>query len=82
MDDQVKELQEEIVELEKKAREYEEWLLDRSESANWFEVKSCYDDVLFRIAQKKEKIKSLQNGLRVPETTSLPPRDTRHNKQN
>lgn len=68
-------LQEEIADLDQRARESETWLLDNTMSADWFERKDRYDDILFRLAQKKQKVATIMTGnIYVPETMTLPAR--------
>jgi hypothetical protein len=72
----------EIAGLDRKAREYEDWLLDNTESPDFFKILSKYTDVLFKLAQKKEKAETLKSGPRTIETTSLPARTSRHMRIN
>jgi hypothetical protein len=66
-------LHKEIASLERQAREFETWLLDNSEDAGWYKIKDKYDDVLFRIDFKRTRINSLDKGITLPRTYSMPP---------
>lgn len=69
---EIAKLQKEINSLEVIAREFERWLIDNTEDTTWFRVKDKYDDVLFRIDFKRTRIHSLDKGITLPRTYSMP----------
>jgi hypothetical protein len=62
----------EMKKLEQEARELEAWLLENTESADFNKANSKYNDVLFRLATKKEIHENRERGTHEPETFSLP----------
>ena len=78
-DKELKPIHKEISDLYARARDYEKWLLENTQENNWFEEKTKYDDILFRLDQKKQKLKAVKSGnITVPETKSLPARVNRN----
>lgn len=68
-------LQAEIKKLEIKARALESWLLehtDKCETTRWFEIKADYNNIVYNIQSKKEKIQSMKSDRVVPLTVELP----------
>jgi hypothetical protein len=66
-----KKMEQEIEDLDIRAREYEDWLLENINDPEYFKIKNKYDDMLFRINQKKMKIESIKTGYRPPDTLNI-----------
>jgi hypothetical protein len=68
-----------IVSLKDRARELENWLLNNTQDHNWFQESSRYNDILFRLDLKKQKLQAINSGnITAPETKTMPTR-TNHN---
>lgn len=81
MCEELKALQREILDLDSRARTFEDWLVNNMQSAQWYLEKGKYDDVLFRLDQKKQKLIAIKSGnITVPETLTLPSKDLRRNR--
>jgi hypothetical protein len=78
-DKEVKTIKGDIASLEIKAREFETWLMRNTQDCNWFREDSKYNDILFRLEQKKQKLQSITSGNTCcPETSTLPSRANRN----
>lgn len=66
-------LRNEVKNLDRQAREFEQWLVkhDTSDLA-WATIKSAYDNVLFRKGSKEMRIESLRRGSELPRTLTVP----------
>jgi hypothetical protein len=79
LDRELKAIKADIVSLENRARELENWLIKNTQDCNWFREDSKYNDILFRLNQKKQKLESVSSGnISAPETLTLPSRANRN----
>lgn len=79
MDKELGPICQEIIELHYRVMLSEEWLMKNTQAVEWFEEMSKYDNLLFRLDQKKQKLASIKSGVKTaPATIELPTRPNRN----